>query len=100
MEKLTCENYIIYQEGIPVGTGTLFHNGLAGGIFNDATLPNRREASVALTHFLMHRAFELNLEQLIVLSSPEGKELYSKLGLKVYFNIEIFHKYINNYFYT
>lgn len=93
MEKLTCENYIIYQEGIPVGTGTLFHNSLAGGIFNDATLPNRREASVALTQYLMQRAFELNLEQLIVLSSPEGEKLYKKLGFKNLFNIEILQTY-------
>lgn len=92
MEKLSCENYIIYQEGEPVGTGTLFHNGLAGGIFNDATLPNRREASVALTQFLMHRAFELNLERLIVLSSPEGEEQYTQLGFKNNFDIRIYSK--------
>jgi hypothetical protein len=90
MEKSTSENYIIYMDGNPVGTGTLLVNGSIGGIFNDATLPERREASAAMMQFLMHRSYALKLKKLILLSSPEAKELYSELGFKYLFNIELY----------
>jgi hypothetical protein len=90
MDKSACENYIIYMDGNPVGTGTLLVNGSVGGIFNDATLPERREASEAMMQFLMHRSHELNLKKLILLSSPEAEALYSELGFTNLFNIELY----------
>lgn len=90
MDKIECENYIIYEQGVPIGTATLLVKGAVGGIFNDATLPGRREASRAMTEFLMQRAFELNLDELVLLSSPEGEELYSSLGFNKVFDIEIY----------
>ena len=90
MEKIECENYLIYEQGIPIGTATLLVKGSVGGIFNDATLPGQREASKALTEFLMCRAFELRLDELVLLSSPEGEELYADLGFNKVFDIEIY----------
>lgn len=92
MENTNCENYVIYDEKKPVGTVSLCVNGEFGGVFNDATLPGRREASVALMQFLMKRAEDLKLKSLIVLSSPEGEELYSSLGFKKVFDVELYSR--------
>ena len=90
MEKLDLENYLIYENGVPIGTATLFVKGSIGGIFNDATIPGRREATSAMTEFLMRRSAELQLKELVLLSSPEGEELYGDLGFTKVFDIEIY----------
>lgn len=90
MDDLECENYILYADGKPVSTCTLFVQGAAGGIFNDATIPERREASGEIMRFVKGRAHELGLERLIVLSSPEGEKLYADLGFENLLPIEIF----------
>lgn len=90
IETCDCEDYILYIDGSPASTGTLMVNGPIGGIFNDATLPERREASTAMMQYLMHRSAELNLQHLILLSSPEGEELYQELGFDTAFNIDIY----------
>lgn len=90
MEKIECENYLIYEAGAPIGTATLLVKGSVGGIFNDATLPGRREANRAMTQFLIRRSLELHLDELVLLSSPEGEELYADLGFNKVFDIEIY----------
>ncbi len=90
LSRLRGENYLIYEGEIPVGTATLLVSGDVGGIFNDATLTDRREASAPLMRFLMRRCRELNLRELIVLSSPEAEPLYTQLGFQKEFDIEIF----------
>lgn len=92
MKNAECENYLLYLDGKPIGTGTLVMNGSVGGIFNEASLPERREANIIMMQFLMHRSYELNLKQLIVLSSPEAEELYTNLGFENLFNIEIYSR--------
>lgn len=89
MQKIPCENYILYAEGKPVSIASLFIHGRAGEIFNDATLPGRREASQEMMRFLMHRAHTLGLDWLITLSSPEGEDLYAHLGFEKVFPIEV-----------
>ncbi len=90
MDRLKCENYVIYENNEPVGTGTLLVVGSAGGIFNDATLPERREASLEMMQFLMRRSSELGLKELIVMSSPEAQGIYGDLGFKNLFDIEVY----------
>jgi hypothetical protein len=90
MEKISCENYVLYVEGEPFSTATLFIDGRIGGIFNDATFPDRPEASRDMMHFLMDRAHQLGLEKLIVLSSPEAAQFYAELGFMSDCLIEIY----------
>lgn len=92
MKHLESENYVIYQEGVPVGTATLLIKGASGGVFNDATLDDRREASSNMMQFLMKRSYDLGLKELIVLSSPEAEELYRNLGFKKTLDIEIYSR--------
>lgn len=92
MDNVKCENYLIYIDGKPIGSATLVVNGSIGGVFNDATLPQRREASLAMMQFLMQRSYELKLTQLIVLSSPEAEKLYGSLGFENVCNIEIYSR--------
>ena len=92
MKRLDCENYLIYKDGEPVGTGTLLVNGSVGGIFNDATLSGRREACAPMMEFLMKRSYELGLKQLVLLSSPEAEQLYGDLGFKKVFDVEIYSR--------
>lgn len=90
MAKTDCENYLLYLGEDPVSTGTLFVKDSFGGIFNDATLPERRESNRSMMQFFMLRAHDLKLKKLIVLSSPEAEDLYSNLGFKNIFNIDIY----------
>ncbi len=80
--NVEAENYLIYAEGKPVGTGTLIPNGKTGGIFNLAVLPEyqRRGLGRAMMQFLMHRAAKLHLEKVVLLSSPIAEKLYASLG--------------------
>jgi hypothetical protein len=87
-----CENYILYEQNQPVSVCSLLVQGATGGIFNDATLPEQRDAGVQMMRFLMHRATTLGVEKLIVLSSPEGQKLYGDLGFELLFDVEIYAK--------
>lgn len=92
LDELDCENYIFYINDKPMSTASLFVHGSVGEIFNDATLPEWGVASKEMMQFLMHRAYELNLERLIVLSYPEAEELYNQLGFETLFNVEVYSR--------
>ena len=92
LDNLECENYVFYVNGKPTSTASLFVQGSVGEIFNDATLPEWGVASQEMMQFLMHRAYELNLERLIVLGYPEAEELYNHLGFETLFNVEIYSR--------
>ena len=94
LQARSAENYVVYQQGKPVGTGTFLHNGEIGGIFNMSTLPEERNKGCAtsLMHFIMQRAFKLNLKQLVLLSTPEAEKLYEKIGFETVLRIEPFAK--------
>lgn len=89
---IDCENYIVYDEGKPVGVGTLFPRGRFGGVFNEAVLPEfqRRGYGEAVMRHIMNRAHELGLDHLILLSSPDAVKLYTKLGFQTITEIEIY----------
>lgn len=87
-----AENYLIYLNGTPVGTGTLLPRRKNGGIFNLATLPEyqNRGCGRAMTQFLMNRAADLELQNLILLSSPQAEKLYSSLEFTCSLEVEIY----------
>lgn len=89
---MEAENYLIYHQGQPVGTGTLIPKGKTGGIFNISTLPEyqKKGCGRAMMQFLMNRAFMLGLDKLVLLSSPEAERLYSGLEFTKCFDIEIY----------
>ena len=92
MKRAQVENYLVYDEENPVGTGTLCVSGKTGAIFNDATLLEFREkgCGVSMMQFLMKRAYELGLERLIVLSAPDDESAYRNLGFQKTLEIEIY----------
>jgi N-acetylglutamate synthase-like GNAT family acetyltransferase len=92
IQNIDCENYLVYSEDKAVGTGMLFQNGPIGGIFNISTLPEYQKKGYgkATMLFLMNRALELGLEHLLLLSSPVATKLYTDLGFKKAFDVEIF----------
>ena len=90
--NIDCENYLVYSGDKAVGTGILFPNGQIGGIFNISTLPEYQKKGYgkAMMLFLMNRALESRLKHLVLLSSPVAAKLYSDLGFKKAFDVEIF----------
>jgi len=92
LEGAETENYLIYQDEEPVGTGSVVSNGKIGGIFNVAILPEHQGKGYghALSIFLMNRARELGVEKVVLLSSPAAEKLYSNLGFQKCFDIEIY----------
>lgn len=92
LEGRGIENYLIYYDGQPVGTGTLILDKKTGGIFNISTLPDyqKKGCGRAMMEFLMNRAAHLSLETLVLFSSPVAEKLYTNLGFQKCFDIEIF----------
>lgn len=86
------ESFLVYFDGKPVGTGSLMILGKKGAIFNVAVLPEfqRKGAGTAISQAMMRRAYELRLEDLVLQSSPEAEKLYSNLGFKKVFEIELY----------
>lgn len=92
LETLDSENYLLFVDDEPVATGLLFPTGNIGGIFNIAVLPEHQKKGYARTMmgFLMQRANELHLTQLVLLSAPETEKLYRDLGFVKVFDVEIY----------
>lgn len=87
-----AENYLLYVDGIPVGTGTIIANGTTGGIFNVTTLAEYQQRGYgrAMVQFLQNRAVKIDLKNLILLSSPVAEKLYTNLEFAKCFDIELF----------
>jgi len=100
LEKCPIENYLIYLGGKPVGTGSLFPYGQKGGIFNIATLAEYegRGCARSMMQFLMHRAHQLGIQQLVLLSSPKAEGLYRSLEFKKIVDIDIYTVSIDRVF--
>lgn len=90
LDSLDCENYLFYVDEKPISTASVFVCGPVGEVFNDATLTEGGVTSKEMMQFLMHRAHELGLERLIVLSYPEAEEMYRELGFETLFNVEVY----------
>lgn len=92
LSRAQVENYLLFIENMPIGTGTLFLNGKTGGIFNIAIAPEHQKKGYAraMMEFLMHKAHQYNLEKIVLLSSPEAESLYLNLGFKKSHDIDIY----------
>ena len=90
--KCGLENYLLYSDGQPVGTGSLFPSEKMGGIFNFAILPDHQKKGFGkhIMQYLKKRAYALGLEKLILLSSPETEKLYMDLDFEKCFEIDIY----------
>lgn len=90
--SIDSENYLLFVNTKPVAVGSLFPNGEIGGIFNIAVLKEHQKKGYgrAMMEFLMQRASELHLRELILLSSPEAEKLYHNLDFEKIFDIEIY----------
>lgn len=92
MKKCDAESYLLFWEGQPVNTGTLFSDKQTGAIFNIATLPTfeKRGFACAMMQFLMYRSQQLGLQEVLLLSSPAAEQFYASLGFQKIFNIEMY----------
>ncbi len=92
LERLNSENYLIFSEGIPIGTGILFPHKEIGCVLNVTVLPEhqRKGYGRAMMHFLMNRAHQIHLKKLVLLSSPSAEEFYLDLGFAKTFDIDIY----------
>lgn len=95
LRTLDSENYLIFSNGKPIGTGILLSNREIGGIFNIAVLPEHQKKghARAMMEFLMHRANQLHLKQLVLLSSPTAEKLYLDVGFEKIFDIEMYARF-------
>ena len=82
LEKGRCENLLLYVDGKPISTGTLIPCGYYGAVFNEAILPGFENHSKTVIQSIMQRAYELRLQQLVVLSAPEYEPIYKNLGFE------------------
>ena len=92
LESSSMYNYLIYIHGMPIGTGTLVPNKKIGGIFNISVLPEfqKKGYGKAITQFLIQKAYDLEIQKLILLSSPQAEKIYSDLGFKKVFDVQIY----------
>lgn len=92
LKTYDSENYLFFVNNEPIATGTLFSNRGVGGIFNIAVLPDHQKKGYgrAMMEFLMQRANELYLKQLVLLSSPVAEKLYKNLEFEKVFEIEMY----------
>ena len=86
------EHYLIYLEGKPVVTGTLFIEGELGAVFHLATLPEYQKRGVgrAMMQFLMQKASDRGLKKLVLHSSHVAEKLYLNLGFQKIDDVEIY----------
>jgi GNAT superfamily N-acetyltransferase len=77
-------NYLAFEKGEPVATGSLVPAAGVGGIYNIATRASRRGRGIgrAITWALMREAAELGYEVAILWSTVAGLPVYRRLGFE------------------
>ncbi|MBS0648595.1 MAG: GNAT family N-acetyltransferase [Verrucomicrobia bacterium] len=87
-----AEHYLIYLEGKPVGTGTLFIHKDLGMVAHIATLPEYQKRGIgrAIMQYMMHQASERGLKKLVLYSSHVAQKLYLNLGFQKVGDAEIY----------
>lgn len=90
--RTPVEDYLIYNNDLPVGTATLFVDGKIGVIFNVAILAEYQKKGYgsAIMKFVMHRAHELGLQTLILNSSQVALNMYTRLGFEQKSDLHIY----------
>lgn len=89
-----AEHYLGYIDDHPIGIVTLFRDGKTGVVSNLATLDKyqRQGCGRSLMLRVMQRACEMELEQLVLGTSPAAERLYGSLGFKKQINIHMYSK--------
>jgi N-acetylglutamate synthase-like GNAT family acetyltransferase len=96
MQKDNIENYLVYIDGKPVGTASLWIKGKKGVLMNVMVLPEyqRKGAGRSISQYIMKRASELQLEKVMLRSSPAAEKMYASLGFQKLFDIDIYTRHV------
>ncbi|MFL5894291.1 MAG: GNAT family N-acetyltransferase [Thermoleophilaceae bacterium] len=83
-DSAPMRNYIAFDGGQPVATGSLVPAAGVGGIYNIATRADRRGHGIgrAVTYALMREASELGYAAAILWSTSAGLPVYRRLGFE------------------
>ena len=97
LNKENIENYLVYVDGKPVGTASLWIKGKKGVLMNVMVLPEfqRRGAGRSISQHVMKRAHDLHLEKIMLRSSPAAEKLYIGLGFQKLFDIDIYTRNVS-----
>jgi ribosomal protein S18 acetylase RimI-like enzyme len=85
--------YVGYVDGEPVSTAATVIGGGAVGVYNVATLPGRRRGGygeAVMRHALKQARREHGLSRTILQSTPQGFELYQRMGYRTVTSIAVF----------
>jgi ribosomal protein S18 acetylase RimI-like enzyme len=85
--------YVGYLNGEPVSTAATVIGGGAVGVYNVATLPDHRRGGYGETvmrHALERARLEHGLSRTILQSTPQGFELYQRMGYRTVTSVAVF----------
>jgi len=85
--------YVGYVDGEPVATAATVIGGGAVGVYNVATMPGRRRGGygeAVMRHALAQARGESGLSQSILQSTPQGFELYRRMGYRTVTSVSVF----------
>jgi ribosomal protein S18 acetylase RimI-like enzyme len=85
--------YVGYVGGEPVSTAATVIGGSAVGVYNVATVPGRQRrgyGEAVMRHALAQARLEHGLNRTILQSTPQGFELYQRMGYKTVTTVAVF----------
>jgi ribosomal protein S18 acetylase RimI-like enzyme len=85
--------YVGYVNGEPVSTVATVIGGGAVGVYNVATVPNHRRAGygeAVMRHALERARLQHGLSRSILQSTPQGFELYRRMGYRTVTSVAVF----------
>lgn len=85
--------YVGYVDGEPVSTAATVIGGGAVGVYNVATMPDRRRGGygeAVMRHALEQARREHGLSRTILQSTPQGFELYQRMGYRTVTSVAVF----------
>lgn len=85
--------YVGYVNGEPVSTAATVIGGGAVGVYNVATMPDRRRGGcgeAVMRHALERARVDHGLSRTILQSTPQGFELYKRMGYRTVTSVAVF----------
>jgi ribosomal protein S18 acetylase RimI-like enzyme len=85
--------YVGYVDGEPVSTSATVIGGGAVGVYNVATMPGRRRdgyGEAIMRHALEQARREHGMSRTILQSTPQGFELYQRMGYRTVTSVAVF----------
>jgi ribosomal protein S18 acetylase RimI-like enzyme len=85
--------YVGYADGQPVSTAATVIGGGAVGVYNVATMPGHRRGGYGeaiMRHALGQARREHGLSRTILQSTPQGFELYQRMGFRTVTSVSVF----------